>query len=133
MRWRIAIVVALLWASSLAAGCAQDGTIAESGTDFEITEGDLARFGRVGLATDFSVLGVDPGMLVSGGPVKDGIPALTDPSMVGVEQARAEQSQETRGILVEHDGETRFYPFSILVWHEIVNDSIGDLHFAATF
>lgn len=34
---------------------------------------------------------------------------------------------------IDIDGEQRFYPYAILVWHEIANDSIGDNHFSVTF
>jgi hypothetical protein len=129
-------MVAFVLLVALAAGCA--ASTGESGQAIPddlppVTDEDLARFERVGLETDFSRYAVDPSLLLSGGPVKDAIPALSDPEMVSVEEADADLLDETRGILVEFDGEARFYPFSILVWHEIVNDSIQDTHFAATF
>lgn len=37
------------------------------------------------------------------------------------------------GIIVNYDNENRFYPYNILVWHEIVNDIIGDKEIAITF
>lgn len=99
----------------------------------EVSQGDRDRFERVGLSTDFSSYSVDPALLLSGGPPKDGIPALSNPAYDSVDEADRDQADDTRGIFLEHEGEVRFYPFSILVWHEIVNDSIGDLDFAATF
>ena len=36
-------------------------------------------------------------------------------------------------VAVEIDGDARAYPLQILTWHEIVNDSIGDVPVAVTF
>lgn len=52
--------------------------------------------------------------ILSGGPGKDGIPALTDPRMVSVRDARDVADSE-RVVVVRLRGETRAYPFSILV------------------
>lgn len=69
--------------------------------------------------------------ILSGGPAKDGIPAIDEPQFVSIDEANV--GDEVLGVLVEVDGEKRYYPYNILVWHEIVNDSIGDVHFAVTF
>ncbi len=36
-------------------------------------------------------------------------------------------------MIVEHNGASRAYPLQILIWHEIVNDSLGNLPIAVTF
>lgn len=71
--------------------------------------------------------------IISGGPPKDGIPALSDPAFVEV-------GQETRigptepVIAVEIEGQRpRAYPIRYLTWHEIVNDQIGPVPVAVTF
>ena len=69
----------------------------------------------------------------SGGPPRDGIPALTDPAFVSQFEAASYMKDDDVVISVTHDNETRAYPFRILNWHEIVNDQIGDLNFAATY
>ena len=69
----------------------------------------------------------------SGGPPRDGIPALSDPSFVSQFEAASYMQDDDVVISVTHDNETRAYPFRILNWHEIVNDQIGNLHFAATY
>ncbi len=81
--------------------------------------------------TDTSKASIDLGSLLSGGPGKDGIPAIDDPKFVGVDEAL--MSDDVLGMLVEFDGEKRYYPYNILVWHEIVNDSIGSNEYAVTF
>ncbi|MDJ0826674.1 MAG: DUF3179 domain-containing protein [Rhodobacter sp.] len=71
--------------------------------------------------------------ILSGGPPKDGIPALSDPSFI---RAGAESRIEGREpvITVELDGqEPRAYPIRYLTWHEIVNDKIGGTPVAVTF
>ncbi|QRF66292.1 DUF3179 domain-containing protein [Ponticoccus alexandrii] len=71
--------------------------------------------------------------IISGGPPKDGIPALSDPAFTEV-------GQETRigptepVIAVEVEGQRpRAYPIRYLTWHEIVNDQIGPVPVAVTF
>ena len=128
------LAASVLAATLLAPGCAVDEvSIGDGEGEGAVSERDARRFQRLGLSTDVSKHSVDLGQLLGGGPPKDGIPALTDPKMVSVEVADAAQADSTQGLLVEVGGERRFYPFSILVWHEIVNDSIGETHFAATF
>lgn len=66
-----------------------------------------------------------------GGVVKDGIPALTDPSFDPLSASQA--PGDTLGVFLELNGVKRFYPYNILVAHEVVNDSIGSDSFAVTF
>ena len=70
--------------------------------------------------------------IVSGGPPKDGIPSIDNPKFIGVAQAGF-LDDASRGMLVKVDNDIRFYPFSILVWHEIVNDFVGGKSLAITF
>lgn len=64
--------------------------------------------------------------IMSGGPPKDGIPSIDNPKFVATQEADF-LSEDTPGIAVSFKGVDRFYPYSILVWHEIVNDKIdGD-------
>lgn len=89
------------------------------------------QFGHMGLRTNTENANIPLDKVLSGGPGKDGIPAINNPTFVSVDDARVDP--DTRGVLVTMGTETRFYPYNILVWHEIVNDSIGDTHFAVTF
>lgn len=71
--------------------------------------------------------------IMSGGPPKDGIPALSDPQFFEAAQEQRIQPSEPV-ITVEIEGERpRAYPIRYLTWHEIVNDQIGDLPVAVTF
>lgn len=60
--------------------------------------------------------------IFSGGPGKDGIPSLDDPRFVKWKEADF-LNEESEGILlIDGNSKSFFYPFSVLVWHELVND-----------
>ena len=84
--------------------------------------------------TDFSRTSVaNWSEILSGGPPKDGIPALSDPDFIPVTRESRIAGREPV-ITVEIDGQTpRAYPIRYLTWHEIVNDRIGNLPVAVTF
>ena len=67
-----------------------------------------------------------------GGPPKDGIPSIDNPVFVGVDESRFMSDSDTV-VGVEMHGETKAYPLFILVWHEIVNDRIGDVPVSVTY
>lgn len=69
---------------------------------------------------------------VSGGPSKDGIPSIDEPRFVSVSDATFLSGDEPVFGLVR-GGEVRAYPQQVLVWHEIVNDTIGDERIAVTY
>ena len=78
-------------------------------------------------ATDLSRKSIELSELRRGGPPKDGIPALNDPRFVTTSQAAIWLDRKEPVIVVEYAGEQRAYPLQILMWHELVNDRIGDL------
>lgn len=84
-----------------------------------------------GLKTDFNNASADISYFKPGGSGKDGIPALTNPKFVSI--AESEEDKSIQGVLVELGGEKRFYPYSILVWHELINDSISDHDFLVSY
>jgi len=71
--------------------------------------------------------------ILSGGPPKDGIPALTYPKVEPGNLGSTWLNDEdfVLGIVVE--GHARAYPVRILNWHEIVNDRIGKKQFVITY
>ena len=84
--------------------------------------------------TDFTQTSVDNwGDILSGGPPKDGIPAVNDPTFIPVgDEDRIGDSEPV--ITLEIDGATpRAYPVRYLTWHEIVNDVVGGVPVAVTF
>lgn len=83
--------------------------------------------------TDFSRHTVPYSEILSGGPPKDGIPAIDDPRFVTVAAAAEWLNPIEPVILLEVNGEARAYPLQILMWHEIVNDTVGGVPLAVTF
>lgn len=63
--------------------------------------------------------------IVSGGPPKDGIPSVDKPVFVSTNEADKFLEDNKLGLGIEYKGAKRFYPYQILVWHEIVNDVIA--------
>jgi len=68
----------------------------------------------------------------SGGPPKDGIPSIDEPTFVSSEEAGfLDPGDPVFGIV--SDGEARAYPQKILVQHEIVNDDLGGTPVSVTY
>ncbi|MGI9577797.1 MAG: DUF3179 domain-containing protein [Microthrixaceae bacterium] len=68
---------------------------------------------------------VDPGEVISGGPPPDGIPPIDDPKFLTAGEVDFLEDDEPV-LSLEIDGETRAYPIQIMIWHEIVNDTLGE-------
>jgi hypothetical protein len=84
-------------------------------------------------STDFSVHSVPYSEILSGGPPKDGIPALDEPGFVSVREADAWLEANEPVVLVQVGDEAKAYPIQVLMWHEIANDTVGDEPLAVTF
>ncbi len=76
---------------------------------------------------------IDPGEILSGGPPPDGIPPVDDPQFVSVDVADAWLNDPEPILVVDVDGDVRGYPIQIMMWHEIVNDTVGGLPLAVTY
>ncbi len=83
--------------------------------------------------TDFSRHTVPLEEIVSGGPPKDGIPALDQPNFESVQEANRWLADKDPVAVVRIQGEARAYPLQILIWHEIVNDEVGGVPVTVTF
>ena len=97
------------------------------------TSADPARWKSEWPRTDFSIHSVDLSEIMSGGPPKDGIPALIDPEFVEVETETQLSPREPVMTLELGDSAPRAYPVRYLLWHEIVNDVIADVPVAVTY
>jgi hypothetical protein len=75
---------------------------------------------------------VDPGQLVSGGPPPDGIPPVDRPRFVAADQVGWLTAAEPVAV-VESGQQAKAYPLLILVWHEIVNDTVAGVPVAVTY
>lgn len=91
----------------------------------------LSDFSKRGWATDFSNVAVDTSEIIDV-IAKDGIPAIDNPAFM---PAAAETSIPGNEPVVAfaHNGVARAYPVRYLMWHEIVNDTIGGLPVAVTY
>lgn len=108
-----------------------EGTIAEQirngwlqgrvddGWNFDITS--FVPGLKVGLFTKPSVLG------------KDGIPSIDTPEYAIASSAPDYLRPEEPVIQININGDARAFPLSILMWHEIVNDTIGGEPVTVTF
>ena len=96
-------------------------------------DGSAARTKNVTTIGSFDVSNssIDVSKIVSGGPRKDGIPSIDNPKFISISQTK--EKGDYMGILLTLGDESRWYPYSILVWHEIVNDSFGGKEVAVTF
>ena len=67
-----------------------------------------------------------------GGPPKDGIPSIDNPVFAEIQDSQFMSDSDTViGLYI--NGEARAYPLFILVWHEIVNDTVGGVPVAVTY
>ncbi len=82
--------------------------------------------------TDFSKRAVALSEIVSGGPPRDGIPAIDNPVFINI--GKVTGLAETEPVLSLYlNGEARAYPIRILIYHEIVNDTVGGVPVAVTY
>ena len=86
-----------------------------------------------GWETDFSKHSVPLSEFQSGGPPRDGIPPIDEPKPTSQADAEDWLSEREPVLVVEVDDQVRAYPVQILVWHEIVNDSLGGRPIAVTY
>jgi hypothetical protein len=82
--------------------------------------------------TDFTRHAIDLAEIRSGGPPKDGIPAIDAPRFKPVGEI-TDLAPTEPVIALTLAGESRAYPLRILTWHEIVNDTVGGLPVAVTY
>jgi hypothetical protein len=83
--------------------------------------------------TDFSKHSVPYTEILSGGPPKDGIPAINTPSFISVAEADAWLKPKEPVVLFRLADDIRAYPIQILMWHEIVNDVVADVPVVVSF
>ena len=83
--------------------------------------------------TDFSKHIVPFDEILSGGPPKDGIPAIDAPKFVNVEEADTWLNSVEPVVLFRVGNAARAYPLQILMWHEIVNDVVNGIPVIVTF
>ncbi len=131
----VAALGALFYVSMKSSDDSSQSNRAESGSDIAIvseTQDVTSTLSRSGIDADFSQSSIPFDQILSGGPGKDGIPAISDPRFTQLQDAEG-IPDAVQVMVVQHGGETKLYPYNILVWHEIVNDTVGGKPLAITF
>lgn len=120
--------------------------------------GSPDRSARSEFSTDFTRATVPFSQIRSGGPPKDGIPAIDEPRFTTIEDAgrwlgeresvfvvdmrRLSRQRKDSGLATGGEDAPEFqlanesvkiYPVQILMWHEIVNDWVGGVPVAVTY
>ncbi len=85
------------------------------------------------LSSEFPQPLIDPRDLVSGGPPPDGIPSIDRPVFLDVADNLDLLPANEPVIALEINGDARAYPVRVMVWHEIVNDTVGGVPVAVTY
>ncbi len=93
---------------------------------------DPGQWQRFWPKTDFSRHSVPFAEIVSGGPPKDGIPAIDNPKFVPLAEA-TDLSDSEPVVSVKIADDARAYPLRVLIWHEIVNDTVGGVPVSVTY
>src|SRR3989442_7581357 len=125
------ICIVLVALSLVVAGCGGNATRGSRTT--RVSTADL-QFSTAGWKTDFSRHGVPLSGFQSGGPSRDGIPPIDPPKPISISRARQDRFDAKEPVIVVRLGKAvRAYPEEILVWHEIVNDTLGGRPIAVTY
>jgi len=82
--------------------------------------------------TDFGKTNIDLNEIISGGPPKDGIPAIDNPVFKPLSEINNIADKEPV-VSLEINGDARGYPIRILIYHEIVNDTVGGVPVSVTY
>ena len=85
--------------------------------------------------TDFSKTIIDLNELLVGIPSadpRDAIPPIDDPQFEPVAESDWLEDPEP-GVVLDIEGDARFYPLSVLTRHEIINDEVGGTPVAVTY
>lgn len=127
-RW--AIVVAVLGAVAVAAAAARVGL---RGSAPGAALPPVPPFDTTQWETDFTNARVPLDEIRAGGPPKDGIPPVDRPRFETVAAAATWLAPAEPVVVVERGNDARAYPLQILIWHEIVNDTVGGVPVAVTF
>ena len=92
----------------------------------------LGFVGRSSDDFDLSRHNIPLDQIVSGGPGKDGIPAILKPVFIPASEATF-LTEEDRVLGISRGKEVKAYPVKILNWHEIVNDLVDGSSVVVTY
>lgn len=74
---------------------------------------------------------IELSQLLNGGPPKDGIPSIDNPKFDTAQTTPFSANETVIGVVV--NGEAKAYPYGIMNWHEIVNDTIGGVNVSVSY
>ena len=74
---------------------------------------------------------IDLTEILNGGPPKDGIPSVDNPQFDTAQTTPFNRQETVIGVIV--NGEAKAYPFGIMNWHEIVNDTLGGKNLTVSY
>lgn len=83
--------------------------------------------------TDFTRTTISFDEIMTGGPPKDGIPSIDDPQFESIADADLWLDDLEPVQVVDINGDVRAYPVQVMVWHELVNDTVGGEPVVITF
>ena len=75
---------------------------------------------------------INPADILAGGPPPDGIPAISQPRFLRAAEVNFLSASEPV-LALQIGDDARAYPVEILIWHEIVNDTVGQVPVAITY
>ncbi len=81
---------------------------------------------------DLSNATIPRNKILQGGPPKDGIPALHDPKFITPDQVDFLQDDDEVLAFISGD-QAVAYPLKILIWHELVNDTVNGIPILASY
>ena len=76
---------------------------------------------------------IDPDEVISGGPPPDGIPPIDNPAFLDVVDNLELLPANEPVVVLEINGDAKAYPVRAMVWHEIVNDTVGGVPVSVTY
>ncbi len=78
-----------------------------------------------------SLVSVDD--IVYGGVPEGDIPAINNPQFISVLDADYFMDDNEYGVLVTINDQSRYYPYSILTWHQVVNDAFAGIPIVVSY
>lgn len=128
------MVLAISFAAACGGGSARTHAIRPSVTAGSPPAVQASSFDAVasGWRTDFTRASVSGREFQSGGPGKDGIPAIDHPKFIPVADATFLDDREPV-LALDINGDARAYPVQILIWHELANDVVGGTPVAVSY
>ena len=76
---------------------------------------------------------IDTNEIISGGPPPDGIPPIDDPVFISVADNLDLLDPAEAVVALDIGGDARAYPVRAMIWHEIVNDTVGGVPVSVTY